>query len=250
MSRGMTASMPAEPRILVPAESRILVSINVHEKPDFVRSQVENIRRFLKCEHKVILNVNESMQSELKGTELEQLCNPQVINKRRYHGSLLKGICANVEYAIKSGVDFDYVLVLSSRTFFKAPVTIDFLQDQFNKSPVLACELPRWGGKSITDYVCDDDQRGKWHWHLYFESSVSKSYPKLAGGPHEGLFFPREASIHFSTITDDVFDFEAAMEEFVIQTICRSENIPFLQLSENYEFGVVEQQFPLHKIIR
>jgi hypothetical protein len=68
-------------------EVDIIVSINVHEKPDYLKGQLENIKQYLKLNYKVILSCNDFMFNGIKNENLDVIINPEVINKRRFHGT-------------------------------------------------------------------------------------------------------------------------------------------------------------------
>jgi len=211
----------------------VLVTINVHEKPEFLREQVRNIQEHLMCRWVLILNTNESMKADLKGTELEAWCHPKPINKRRFHGSLLQGICANIKHSLDVSHDFDYVLVLSSRTFFRKHVTCYDLEVALDRS---TCSV-------ATNF-------NEWHWPAFKETSVGKRFfPHLVGGAHEGLFFPKAACRSLCELEPEIFDTNACVEEFVIQTICFNNGIKFAQLSWS-EASPISGDLPLHKVTR
>ena len=57
----MALSVPASLREVVP----LIVSMNVHESPAFLRTQLAHIRDQLPCDHRVVLNCNRFMYNAL-----------------------------------------------------------------------------------------------------------------------------------------------------------------------------------------
>ena len=100
----------------------ILISINVHEKIDFLLDQLDNIHFFTShlkvC---IIYNCNNFMLQELSKHKfpiyknLKIIINSESIEKKRWHGSLCKGIIKNMEYAINNKIKFKEFIVISSR---------------------------------------------------------------------------------------------------------------------------------------
>ena len=105
---------------------KIIISINVHENVNFLFKQLNNIEEYVKIPYAVILNCNNYMYENLKdNNEINKMnnifLNEKYFNKKRFHGSLTKGICYNMEYALKK-FKFEYFMILSSRNIFKLEV--------------------------------------------------------------------------------------------------------------------------------
>ena len=86
---------------------KIIISINVHENVNFLFKQLNNIEEYVKIPYAVILNCNNYMYENLKdNNEINKMnnifLNEKYFNKKRFHGSLTKGICYNMEYALKN----------------------------------------------------------------------------------------------------------------------------------------------------
>ena len=81
----------------------IVISINVYKLVPFLLTQIENITCYVKTSHIIILNCNNYMFNELKKIKLPKniFINPEIINKKRYHGSLTHGIISNMRFANK-----------------------------------------------------------------------------------------------------------------------------------------------------
>ena len=242
----------------------LLVSINVHELPNFVLLQLRHIRDNLPVEHRILLNCNEEMLHALRATEeAAELCNPEPLTKRRYHGSLLQGIMRNLELALRRW-DFDQVLVLSSRSWFRRPLTLRDLHESYADPP---------GGPSDLRYTRD---RGL-HWvaeckneangredeaeldvaqmlapgtaqtsaelvlakfrQTRLARELEASGHALLHAPHEGLLLECaacEAALKMLSgpCGAEIYAFDAAVEEFALQSIARSRGLRFAQLGD------------------
>jgi len=196
-----------------------VISINVHEKPDFLKKQLENIEKNVSCKYAVVLNCNDTMFEECGKMELPSnvYIHPEPLNKSTWHGSLMHGIYNNMVYSLNN-FRFDFFIVASSRNMFE-----NDLQDlnhviSYNKP--YGHEDPRpWSEKKNT-----------WRWPILAETLLVKYVienghePFLC--PHEGLLFTGagcEKIVEFleshADIRDDLFIFNAPIEEFALQTI-------------------------------
>jgi hypothetical protein len=82
-------------------DTELIISVNIHENINFMMKQLENIRKFVICEYIVVINANYQMYHVLTTTQhivndKNIVINPEHINKRRFHGSLTRGICSNM----------------------------------------------------------------------------------------------------------------------------------------------------------
>jgi hypothetical protein len=197
----------------------IVISINVHEKPEYLFDQLDNINQYIKLKKFIIiLNCNDFMFNELslkKNILLSKnaIVNPIPINKRTHNGSLFKGIVSNMKYAVNH-FDFDYFLIMSSREFFYKP--LENYQD---------IESNKWSNKS------NDYHRNDWFWPKNRKTKLleyiinNKLY--FDGSPHEGICFNKNGCViiidflnKHSIIENDLYNFTNPVEEYALQTIC------------------------------
>lgn len=195
-------------------KTQIIVSINVHEKPEYLLTQLSNIKEYLILEHKIILNCNDFMFAQLKNIVSDDIIlNPIPINKRRFHGSLTQGVVSNLEYSIAQ-YDFNYFLVMSSREFFHKKLE-SFNQIEANKF----------------EYILSDPGVCDWHWPSFKQTKllqyIFEKKQKFSGSAHEGLCFNKESCIYLQSflndnldIKQDIFNFPNCVEEFALQSIC------------------------------
>jgi hypothetical protein len=221
--------------MIVPmAQAQLIVTINVFQDASFLRDQLRNIDTYLdpNLQWCPILNCSVAFLEELKNTDLFQYCNPISIDKRRFHGSILKGVVHNIKYALdcngpKGRPVFQWVLVMSARTrFAKVLLERDIcrLLQRFPKQPpsFFFNGLPRnvkW-----------------WHWPKITRTAISQTIEDdhRVGGRHEGLLLTRNACDHVvqrMVSQIDAYDENCAMEEWVLQSLSMECGEPFLQLA-------------------
>lgn len=193
----------------------VIISINVHEKPDFLLKQYENIKKYLKLNYIIILNCNDYMYSELKDKKefKDIILNPDFINKKTFTGTLLKGIYSNLELALNK-YEFKYFLVLSSRNIFYNELTLE-------KCKKLKKKI---GGYKIID------KYNNWHWPSFLQTKLGKYMIKnnwlLSCSAHEGLMLDINLCnviINFfkkNNFKENLFKWNHATEEFALQCIC------------------------------
>lgn len=220
----------------------IVVSINVHEKPEYLLQQISNIKQHLKIDNVVLLNCNKFMFDYFsKKDKNDFLINPEHIEKRKFHGSLTEGIVSNMKFAMEN-LDFSHFLVMSSREFFYRELN-DI--NQIKKLIKTTTPLPRRVLENISRDG-DDDTRivnggwltksknyfmDYWHWPCMRRTKLYQHIQKnnlyLDCSPHEGVVFSRESCAgilnfleNHEEITQDIFNFPGCMEEFALQAIC------------------------------
>lgn len=216
----------------------IIVSINVHEKPDYFLNQLNNINENLLLDKQVILSCNDYMFGhkdlfEEKGVRV----NTEIINKKRYHGSILKGIISNMRLSLKE-YDFEYFLIMSSREFFyrklenfdqiKSCLFTD--ENDTIDNPYVPYRHSVIGLSKSKDYNLSD-----WAWPRIREKGLKLfSYLKennmyISFCMHEGMCLSKSSCEYIINFFDnhkdielDCFNFEDVMEEMVIQSLCQN----------------------------
>jgi hypothetical protein len=208
----------------------IVFSINVHEKIEFIKKQLKNIKNNVKCSYCVIFNCGNFIYKKLKQEKFDDniFINPEIINKKRFHGSLFQGIYSNIVYAL-SNFTFKYFFILSSRTIFFKNIDLNDITTSFNNEKL--CFESTWASISNKDDLPIND---KFNWESikksklfeYYFSRFKKSYK----GTHEGLIITNDALkfiydffINNNNILIDIYKLNGPMEEFVIQTILRND---------------------------
>ena len=196
-----------------------VISINVHEKPDFLKRQLDNIKENVSCKYAVVLNCNDFMFEECGKMELPDnvYIHPEPLNKNTFHGSLMHGIYNNMVFSLHH-FQFDFFLVASSRNMFENDLRDLHHVVSYNKP--YANEDPRpW-----------HEKKHVWHWPNFGETLLVKyvleNGHETFQSPHEGLLFTRngcEGIVDFleshGDIRDDLFEFNGSVEEFALQTI-------------------------------
>jgi hypothetical protein len=196
--------------------TKLIVSINVHEKPHFLLNQLKNIEQFVKDSFIVVLNCNDYMFKELTSINLPSNVhvNPEIINKKLWTGLITAGIYSNIKYALKN-FDFAYFIVFSSRSMFYRDIRVSDLDNN-----------------TIRHDATSD--LSNWHWPAFLETKLAQHYVSknvnLYGSEHEGMVFKMSVCKNIQTflennidISRDLFDSNVVAEEFALQTISMNE---------------------------
>jgi hypothetical protein len=195
-------------------KSDVIISINVHEKPEYLIDQIQNINQFVLLKKKIILNCNHFMYDEMKDKKIDNVVvNPIFINKQKNHGSLTHGIISNMAYALDN-YDFQYFLVMSSREFF------------YN-----VLENVKKIEKNSVDIKNNDYSVNTWHWPIFKQSKLYQYLQTnnlyYSWSAHEGLCLSYKSCSYVidflnqhKDIMEDLFNFPCCVEEFAIQSIC------------------------------
>jgi hypothetical protein len=247
--------LPVEP--LLRERTQIVVSINIHEFPSFVLSHLQHVEVSLAAlGHRIILNCNDEMLAALHSTPAAPLCHPVPLNKRRHHGSLLQGIVRNTETALRR-YHFDHLLVLSSRSWFRRPVSFEELASAGPRPPssVSCCDLRYgkerglyWIDSSEEHEVVElaDGRKAKVSFDVFehyrgteLAKELAQAGHMLLHAPHEGLVLERAACLDVvqvlsetSSVGRNLYSTEAAVEEFALQSLAHSRGHRFGQLSD------------------
>lgn len=202
---------------------KLAIVINVYME-DYLLEQLENFRKYIKIPYIVVLNCSEELFEKLKNKNLDNvILNPIHFNKKRLHGSILKGIISNIEFTIKN-YNVDKILILSNRCFFKKEI------NRFN----LAAIAKRAGRFTTKKSNLDLND---WWWPKFKDTLLFKKYNYLSKSNHEGLLLDIKSCkflIKFlennSSIKEDLFNSDSCVEEFAIQTIIINNNFMYYYL--------------------
>ena len=204
----------------------LVISVNVYRSVKTLRLQLDTIKRYVLCDHVVLLNCDVAFMRELKDERFEAnvIVNPTFIPKARYTGSLTRGIVCNMRYAL-SNLEFDFFLVLSGRTVFYRELRLEDLK----------ARQPRWPNRAArTTALSGPPPNESWHWPSFKKTELAKHYTrqgrKLHTTMHEGVCFYRTVvrnivrflGTHLD-IARDLFSFPNCVEEFALQTIATIE---------------------------
>lgn len=193
----------------------IIISINVHNKPEYLLKQIENINEFVLLKKKIILNCNDFMFEYMKNVSIPDVeVFPEPLNKRTFHGSLTKGIVSNMKFSLDN-YNFKYFLVMSSREFFYR------ILDNLDELTTNIHNHTTSKDYSVTNWSWPEFKRTKLFQYL------QKNNLTYSSSAHEGMCFTNDSCkyiINFLDnnlgIADDLFNFNWCVEEFAIQSIC------------------------------
>ena len=200
-----------------------IFSINVHEKPDFLKKQINNIKYFVEGKYLIIINANDYMYQILNNdiffkNNKKVIINPNYFNKKRYTGTLFKGIYLNMKYAINNlNINFKYFIVLSSRNLFYNKLNIYKLKT-----------IP----KNKVQKRSEINSNSWPHWNKIFKLKFSKyiieKNMNISKSAHEGLVINVKSCIYIinflekdidKSILNELYNCNACIEEYVLQTI-------------------------------
>ena len=200
-------------------EKDVIFSINVHEKKDFLIEQIKNIDDYVSLNYVIIINSNEYMYNEISNCEFIKskdniILNENYFEKKRFHGSLTRGIYLNMKYALNN-FKFNYFIILSSKNMFYNKMTYE----NYNSLVKIT------DGKSYEEIDVN-----KWIWNSLLKTELSKYLINKKGlfinTAHEGLtfdFISCKNIISFldnnEDITTNLFNWNNQIEEFALQTI-------------------------------
>jgi hypothetical protein len=240
-------------------EYDIIISINVHEKFQFLLKQLNNIKENVLCNYAVILNCNDYMFQECKNNILLLPDNVYIydkpLNKKHSHGSLTNGIFNNIEYAIIN-FDFKYFIVSSSRNFFANNLTLEDLnklkeKDLFKSVETYKIEYKDW-----------EEKKNTWHWPSFSNTLLVKYFLNkkqcMYSSPHEGVIYTYNGCNKITKflnenpdIKDDLFNFNDCVEEFSLQTISANFGEPFYYIGNGCcNEGAINTNGPESEILK
>lgn len=210
--------------------TEIVFSINVHEKTEFLKKQIKNIAQYVHVSYVIILNASPFMhQTIINDTNI--LNNPRIIlhktsmQKYRFHGTLTKGIYANMILALEE-FNFDKFVVLSSRNMFYNTLESKCM----DRIPIVQPKQ-----RADATNLC------QWHWPKFRKTALGTFFIKhnlfLQQCFHEGLTFCSGAckAIHkflqsHPNIRNDLFQSRSCVEEFALQSICLNFHGPYYHI--------------------
>lgn len=217
-------------------EVDLVISINVYKFPKFLLKQLKNIEENVLCKYVVVLNCNDVMKTSLLNITLPNNIhiNPEIINKRIFHGSITKGIVSNMEYAAKR-FKFTHFLILSGRTVFYKTIALSNFDSFVKKWKDMDEMKAKQKGTFVTS---------AWrHWPSFTKTQLAKHYLQLGyllhGSEHEGLYFSFNVVNNIlkflsanKIIATNLFEYNNCVEEFSLHTIASNE----IDV-ENLEYG-------------
>ena len=232
-----------------------IISINIHEKFDFLLKQLKNIQENVFCNYAVILNCNDYMYEECNKRAKELPYNvyihDTILNKNVNHGSLTEGIYNNMVYALNK-FNFDFFIVASSRNMF----TNELKQTDLI---YLVDKLKRF----MKDDEPWEEKKNSWRWPNLSNTLLVKHYidknKQVYACPHEGVVYTKNGCkkiIEFlyenQEIKKDLFQFNDAIEETALQTISMNsgENFYYIGNGVNTETEKIGKNDPDNGIFK
>jgi len=212
-----------------------IISINVHEKFDFLLKQIKNIQENVFCNYAIILNCNDYMFEECNKNRNKLPNNvyihDTILNKIPFHGSIAEGIYNNMVYAMNN-FSFDFFIVGSSRNMFTNELKIEDLM-----------YLVKKGKPYIDDNRSWEEKKNAWHWSKLSKTLLVDYYidkkKDMYTSAHEGVVYTENGCrkiVDFlnenQEIRQDLFQFESVIEEFAFQTISMNNGENFYYIGD------------------
>ena len=238
----------------------LIISINIHEKKNFLLEQIKNIKYFTKSISNILIiyNCNEYMFNEIcdvSDNKITIIRNPEIINKKRFHGSLTQGIFSNLKYVVKNNISFQYFLVMSSRNILINNISLDSIKENmiFTKNNIENLNKSQrkfyYNRNYDTYQICDGTTPGPWigpthYWFYNYIEYTSKLWFKefkqfdfIIGGKHEALCFPYKVIHNIYNylnknflVEQDIYTTNHCAEEIAPQTLayyCKEDGISY-----------------------
>jgi hypothetical protein len=187
----------------------IIISVNIYKNKNILINQLKSIKKNVLASYCVILNCNDEMYNIIKNDSFENVyINPEIINKKRGHGSLTQGIVSNMTYAINN-FNFKYFVIISGRTIFYNMMNIQKLEK-------CRSSLDNYKNCFVKDSKLEEYYK-KFNKTLHFSA-------------HEGLcfsFIVCNNILNFLKLNADIethlFNQNMPVEEYALQTIAMNE---------------------------
>lgn len=241
----------------------IIISINVHEKLDFLLKQLKNIEDHVKLNYLIILNPSKTFYKILKDRTKNLknvIINDNFFNKKRFHGSLLKGIYYNILLALKK-YNFKYFIILSSRSMFYNNL---HSTEQIEKLKIEE-KIDAW--VKIKKNIPLRSHRNKNAEKNKYIQFIKKNNLNLTSCPHEGFTLDKKNCISIKKFMDKnksfqeiIFSYDSAIEEDLFQNIAYKFDKYFFHIgqyststkidTDNYEKNKLRKNSFVYKSLR
>ena len=197
---------------------RLNVLVNVHTT-EFVVRQLRSLQAHALPTYQTTVvfscstaEVRDAIEREARAFDMNIVMNPEIIPKRRHHGSILRGICSNLRHAPPC----DMTLVLSSRSVLRKTIDHDAVLARLAE-PITS---------KATRYECRyhlSNSDATIEFFRKFEGLLAKDGMHVAGA-HEGLMFDGGTVDKIRTYLENsdmsaCFNASVCAEEYVLQTI-------------------------------
>ena len=237
----------------------LVISINVFEKLDYLKEQIKNIIFFTRgIKVLIIFSCNDFMFYTLKNIKfdgIDILINPEIINKKRWHGSLLQGIFSNLNFILLNEIKFNYFLILQTKNFFIKKLIFENIENYFINTSKIINDYKNSNYKFIYNtsynkhFTLDQIKFNKYDKHqlildeisnnkkyrffnnhnIYNKVWLSKLYQEsdiMIQGKHEGLCFTYDVCFKmnqylkfYNLISDEIYNTNYCVEEGVQHTL-------------------------------
>lgn len=195
--------------------TKILFSLPVHERPDIVKNQIENINYFCPGST-IVIHVSEGSLSLLD--EFKENCqfdnvfiNPQSL-PTIWSAGIIHTHVSNFLYALQREINFDYVMITSSNELFVRHGLGDYISKYEIGSQTEVYDQATDWGVFREDFFNRDDMQNL---------MKALGLPTFFGGQTEGQFATRNVFMQIAKVYTDNFSFGPIgfpIEEVVLPT--------------------------------
>lgn len=182
------------------------------------------------CSNKLYARFKQRLESKKDEFLCPVILNPDHFNKARFHGTLLKGILSNIQYALQNIPNISHFVIISTRGYMKRPLTDhNYVTKMIRRFPTKNEPYIRWNGR---DYKNPKDDM-----HIEYMDELKMYLPQdysIAFGPHEGLTIPIESVQKILSECDfnTFFHLKIPLEECLLQTFLYKNELPHGYLSD------------------
>jgi len=229
----------------------------------FLKEQILNIKYNTThfTEVYIILSCNniifDRIQNEgLYDEKIKIIINPEIINKKRFKGSITQGIFSNLKYIVEKKINFDYFVIFSSRNILINKINLDIIYNNMIHSKTKWQEISKLNKKFYYNpnyscyQLCDGSiepgylsfkmkNTGKfiepipqWYFNddrvktkLWFHK-FKNEFEFIIGGKHEALCFTNNViknmynyMINNNETMNEIYNAIFCIEEIVPQTL-------------------------------
>ena len=248
--RASSPSPQASLREVVP----LVVCMNVHEHPNFLMMQLRHMRLHLPPGSRFVLNCNAAMLAALCGTPAAALCHPVPLEKRRYTAACSRASSPVSSTRCPRGASTRPSCCRPARG--AAAVSLDELRTCRAQPPVHTAhadlQYTRLRGMYWVDSAAElaqanaadayepaalaADLFARFRQTRLARQLVADGHP-LLHAPHEGLVLERAAcaaalETFSGAVGEELYQTEAEVEEFAIQSLVHARGLRFAQLSD------------------
>jgi hypothetical protein len=219
---------------------KIIISINAY-KLKALQEVINSCEKNVKEDFVIILNNSIDLDKHIRANNLfadkkNIVLNPEPIDKKRFTGSVVKGMVSNINFALKNIEGWEKFLITANRYAINKEISLNYL----NRKRDLFLEHKKEGIVPDPQKICSEFYRIEkmkfkhgWMWPQFKETKLAKFFwnKPAVGCLGVGFFFDKLACEDIANffkehkgIAEDLFNSKTTAEEFALQTIVLNES--------------------------